>query len=270
VHSLLASLPADGDIVIVDDSSTDGSAAGLASGYGGVTVLRPAHRLGVVGARNFGATHARGEVLVFSDAHIIAPMGWVTPLLAVLNRSEVGAVGPVISVMHDPACKGYGFRWRDAALNIAWLGQQDTAPYPVPMLGGAFLAIRRDIFTTIGGFDPGLVLWGSEDAELCLRLWTCGYECVLVPTVDIAHLFRTVHPYRVDWDILLHNMLRVAVVHFGSERTRRLVECLTGHRAFPTAFARLVASDAWDRRNAVRAMRRYDDEWFFHRFGMEY
>jgi hypothetical protein len=92
----------------------------------------------------------------------------------------------------------------------------------------------------------------------------------LVPAVDVEHLFRPAHPYRLDWETLLHNMLRVAVVHFGGERTRRMVACLTGNAAFPAAFARLVGSDAWQRRAAVRDARRYDDDWFFRRFGMEY
>lgn len=268
VHSLLASLPADGEVVVVDDSSTDGSADCLTHGYSGVTVLRPDTRLGAAGARNFGGRHARGAVLVFCDAHMELPLDWAAPLCAALARSEVGAACPVVSVMHQPDAKAYGFRWRDAALGVEWLGRQGADPYPVPMLAGCFLAMRRDVFAATGGFDSGLVVWGQEDAELSLRLWTLGYECLLVPAVDVAHLFRPAHPYRVDWEVLLHNMLRVAVVHFDPERTRRLAERLTSHGAFPAAFARLAHSDAWARRDAVRAARRYDAHWFFHRFDM--
>jgi GT2 family glycosyltransferase len=114
-----------------------------------------------------------------------------------------------------------------------------------------------------------LVLWGFDDSELCLRLWTLGYECWLAPSVDVAHLFRAKHPYRLDWDVLVHNALRVAVVHFGAERTQRLVEHLASNQAFPAAFARLAASDAWERRAEVRAARQHDDDWFFARFGMD-
>ena len=268
VHSLLAGLPADGEIVVVDDVSTDGSAERLTSGYGGVTVLRPPARVGAIEARNLGARAARGAVLVFSDAHIEAPLGWVRPLLAALAQPHVGAVGPAISAIGRPASVGYGFRWRDAAMTVEWLGRQAEEPYPVPMLGAGFLAIRRDTFFATGGFDAGLLLWGCEDAELCLRLWTLGLECIVVPTVDVGHFFRPAHPYRIHWDVVLHNMLRVGVVHFGTDRLRRLVERLTPNRSFPTAFARLASGDAWDRRRAMRAARRFDDEWFFTRFCM--
>lgn len=268
VHSLLATLPADGEVIVVDDGSTDGSADEFATGYGGVTVLHPPERLGAARARNAGAGAAQGAVIAFSDAHVTVPLGWWQPLLAVLDRPDVGAVGPIISAMGATDRKAFGFRWRDAALNVEWLGWQSDEPHPVPMLGSGFFAMRREVFDQIGGFDPGLVLWGMEDAELSLRLWTLGYECWLVPAVDVEHLFRPAHPYRLDWETLLTNMLRVAVVHFGPERTRRVVGCLTTNSAFPGAFARLAGSDTWTRRAGVRAARRYDDEWFFRRFGM--
>ncbi len=269
VDSLLAGLPSDGEVVVVDDYSTDGSAGAVSSGYLGVSVVRPAERLGVAPARNFGAARARGEVLVFSDAHVEAPLGWAGPLRDALVDPAVGAVGPVVSALHRPEAKAYGFRWADAALNLQWLGRQGNEPHPVPMLVGCFVALRRDTFAATGGFDPGLAVYGSEDAELCLRLWTLGYECRLVPALDVGHLFREAHPYRVEWEVVLHNLLRVAVVHFGPARLQRLVACLASHAAFPAAFARLVEGDAWARRAAVRAARRFDDDWFFRRFGMD-
>lgn len=268
VDSLLAGLPPDGEVVVVDDCSTDGSAERLTTGYLGVTVVRPPSRLGVSAARNFGAARARGELLVFSDAHVAAPLGWLEPLREVLADPGVGAVGPVVSAMGQPACRGYGYAWKDAALNTEWLPWQGDQPHPVPMIAGCFVALRREVFAAVGGFDPGMVLYGVEDTELCLRLWTLGYGCLVAPAVTVEHLFRAAHPYHVPWEALLHNTLRMAVVHFGAARTERVVAGLSGHGAFPAAFARLAAGDAWERRAAVRPVRRYDDDWFCDRFGM--
>jgi GT2 family glycosyltransferase len=268
VDSLLAGLSPDGEIVVVDDASTDGSATALASGYYGVTVVQTEMRLGVSAARNWGAAWARGDIFVFSDAHVTASPGWFAPLREVLTNPKVGIVGPVVGAMGQPESKGYGFRWKDAALNVEWLGWQSGEPHPVPMLAGCFVALRREVFNAVGGFDPGMVVYGSEDAELCLRLWTLGYHCVLVPSVAVAHLFRPSHPYSVPWEATLHNILRLAVVHFGPERTRRVVACLTSNGAFPSAFSRLVESDAWQRRAEIRAIRNHDDDWFCERFSI--
>ncbi len=267
VRSLLETLPPEGELLVLDDGSTDGSVEEAARRYPWIRVVTPKERMGVARARNLGAAHSSGRVIVWSDAHVAAPPGWACAMLRVLEERTVGAVSPVISVMGQQDSKAFGFRWSDAALNIEWLGWQGDLPHPVPMLPGAFLAMRRDVFEETGGFDPGMVLYGGEDAELSLRLWTLGYECRLVPEVDVAHLFRDKLPYAVGWESVLHNLLRVAVVHFSPARLERVIDCLSRRPGLPSALSRLFESDVWQRREHVRAARQHDDEWFFRRFG---
>jgi GT2 family glycosyltransferase len=279
IDSLAATLPDNGEIIVVDDGSSDGSADFLKGGTDRVTLLRPAERLGSARARNFGAQHARGKVLTFCDAHVAVPADWAGPLVAVLNQPDVGAVMPAIRVMRYPddytstspskEARGYGLRWRDASLSVDWLGCKQQEPYPVPLLGAAFLAIRRNLFAAIGGFDSGLAIWGSEDAELSLRLWTLGYECLVVPEVDVAHRFRNERPYRVEWEMVLYNKLRLATIHFGAERRQRVIERLKQNGGFSAAMTRLGSSDADARRSQLHSLRRFDDDWFFQKFRVE-
>ena len=280
VDSLAASLPEDGEVIVVDDGSGDGSADFLDAGYDRVTLLRPAERLGSARARNFGAQHARGRVLTFCDAHVAVPPDWAGPLLAALENPDVGAVMPAIRVMrypddyasatnHSKEARGYGLRWRDAALSVDWLGCKGREPYPVPLLGAAFMAMRRNLFAAIGGFDSGLAVWGSEDAELSIRLWTLGYECLVVPAVDVAHRFRHERPYRVEWETVLYNKLRLASIHFGPERRQRVIAHLKQNEGFSAAMARLGSSDAEIRSSQIQSLRRYDDDWFFQKFRCE-
>ncbi len=271
IDNLAARLPPGGEIIVVDDGSADHSADFLMGGYEGVTLLRPAERLGVARARNFGAEHALGETLVFSDAHVTVPPDWAGPLLDLLSRPEAGAVAPAISIMRPTPVEstGYGQKWRNASLDIDWLGRAKAEPYPAPLLGGGFLAMRRDVFAAAGGFDSGMIVWGSEDAELSIRLWTLGYECWVAPGVDVEHFFRPRYPYEVGWEPVLHNKLRLATIHFGPERRRRVVERLTQYAAFPAARARLAAGDVEDRAYWMHAERRFDDDWFFDRFAKE-
>lgn len=265
IESLLASLPPDAEIVVVDDWSTDGSTHGLPVDDI-VRVLRPPRRLGTVRARNFGAFHARGYLIVFSDAHVDVSERW-TDMLAPLVRPTTGAVGPVISMLDRRDAKGYGLRYKDAALNCEWGGWRSADPYPVPMLGAGFFAMRRDVFFGIGGFDPGMIRYGMEDPDLDIRLWTFGYRCLLVPSVEVAHLFRDDHAFQ-DWETFLHNMVRYATVHFSEQRMNRLLECYAEDECLPAALARVGASDAQARRRAIQGMRCYDDDWYFTKFGM--
>jgi len=218
-------------------------------------------------ARNKGAAAAAGEVLIFLDAHVDVTHGWAEPLIAAVRDPAVGAAAPGISVIGHPDCCGFGLRFRDAGLGVEWLPPPPDGQSEASLLPGACLAVRHDLFVAEGGFDPGLILWGSEDAELSLRLWTAGYTLRLVPEVTVAHLFREQHPYAIDWTGVLHNMLRLAVVHFGRERLARVVERQKHYRDFAAAWALLADTDATARRAAVKTRRARDDQDYFAHFG---
>ncbi|MBS0559275.1 MAG: glycosyltransferase [Proteobacteria bacterium] len=268
VEQLRQSVPPRSEIIVVDDGSADGCCDFLRAQPDGVRLLEPSPmRLGVSGARNRGAAAGRGEIVVFLDGHVDMRAGWLQALCDAALDPAVGAVGPGIAVMGRPECCGWGMRYHDAALGIEWLPAPGNKPPEVPMLAGACIAMRRELFERIGGFDEGLIRWGSEDAELSLRLWMEGYEQRVVPDVTIDHLFRDKHPYAVDWAGILYNQLRVAFVHFTQDRVRRVIERMKPFGDFAAACALLADSDTSLRRDEVHARRSRDDDAYFARFG---
>jgi GT2 family glycosyltransferase len=52
---------------------------------------------------------------------------------------------------------------------------------------GAALAIRRDAFTSVGGFDESYFLY-QEEIDLCYRLRGAGWEVHYVPTATVLHV----------------------------------------------------------------------------------
>ncbi len=255
-------------MIVVDDDSTDGSSSFLSTGYERVQLLRPQERIGAARARNLGATHATGEVLVFSDAHVEVPANWYDPLLPVLARPDTGAVGPGISVLEPVPVRatGYGQTWQNASLDVDWLRRKSSDPYPVPLLGGGFIALPAKAFHAAKGFDSGIERWGSEDSELCVRLWALGYQCLVVPSVIVAHKFRPMQPYPITWEEVIHNKLRMAGLHFGPRRLSQVHEFYRERPEYAAATAKLASADLKLRRAELDAIRVHDDDWFFAQF----
>lgn len=268
VEQFVATLPANSEVIVIDNGSTDGCADFLAEGtWGNVRLLRSAKPLGVSAARNRGLAEARGEVVVFSDAHMDVPERWWQPLVRTLNLPNVGVAAPGIGVMGKPdhgiAC---GQRIAETNLRLEWLPRKSAEPCPVPTLGGGFMAMRHETLKIAGAFDEGMPQWGSEDLEICVRYWLLGYEVWAVPEVTVLHYFRNARPYGVQWHLLTHNQLRVALLHFGERRLSRVASALRNHTRFGAALAHAVESDVWQKRAEFAARRVRDDDWLFEKF----
>ena len=268
VEQFVATLPANSEVIVVDNGSTDGCADFLDERpLENVHLIRSIEQLGVAGARNRGFDQARGEIVVFADAHLDLPERWWEPIAATLQRPEVGVVGAAIGVMgrpqHSPAC---GQRIAEASLRVQWLPYQGNDPYPVPTLGGGFMAMRHDTLKRAGAFDVGMPQWGSEDLEICVRYWLLGYEAWVAPSVIVAHYFRKSNPYKVEWGAVTHNLLRVALLHFSQERMARVIAALKNKSNFATAMAYAATSDVWEKRAEFAARRLRDDDWYFEKF----
>jgi GT2 family glycosyltransferase len=289
VESIRATVPASTEIVVVDDGSTDGSteflerrgapvptgedaAAAARAEPGrraGARVVRAGRPLGISAGRNFGAWASSGDIVVFSDAHVEVDEGWLEPLVDALADPAVAEVAPTVGNLDRRPAKGYGFTWPDLSLRMKWLVAKPSEPTDVPFICGCFLAVRRDLFQAVGGFDEGMYRWGSEDAELSLRFWLLGYRCQVVPSSRAYHLFRDKFPYQVDSGGILSNTLRLGIMHFDEARLERLVRHHARRPAFGGAWTRLLAGDAWQRRAELAAARQRDFPWFVRHLKVE-
>ncbi len=261
---LMEGAPAGTEFVVVDDGSDDRTVQAI-DNLPGVRVLR-ASGLGVARARNLGWRESKGEIVVFSDAHVEAPNAWWKPLADALQDQSVGAAAPAIYGIGLDRHLGYGLRIRDLSLGLRWLPKRHSSCYAVPAVNTCFVALRREVLEKTGGFDAGLDTWGHTDLETSLRLWLLGWKVVVVPELEIGHLFRREHPYPVRWRSVLHNALRVAFIHFGQERQVGVIEALRSHPSFPAALAKVAASDFVSRRNDLAQKRLRNDAWYFECF----
>ncbi|MEZ5287454.1 MAG: glycosyltransferase [Vicinamibacterales bacterium] len=253
------------ETIVVDDGSTDGSVDRLrARRMPGVRIVKGG-RLGVARARNLGARHARGENLVFMDAHCRVSPGWLECFADVLEDPGVGMCGPSFTKLETPRPRGCGMYWADYTLDPCWFESPDRHDgYEAPLTTGACQVFRRDTFDALGRYDAGFTRWGFEDVEMCLRTWLLGYAIVVHPGVTVAHYFRESRDnYEVDDGEITYNFLRMIHLHFSPTRIRHVRDAVHGNPYVAAAQDRLADSDVFERRAALAARRRFDDAWFF-------
>ncbi|XP_046875454.1 polypeptide N-acetylgalactosaminyltransferase 15-like [Hypomesus transpacificus] len=235
VHSVLdtASKKHLREVLLVDDFSQQGYLKSVLSEYVShlerVRLIRSMRRLGVAGCRTLGAARALGEILVFMDSHCECHRGWLEPLLERLAEDRTRVVSPIMDVINWQTFGYNATQWPvrgvfDWKLDFHWehnrkpeRGQQDSTeespiqPVRSPVLGGGVLTIDRHFFQSVEGYDPGMLLWGAEQIELSIRVWSCGGSMEVVPCSRVAHLERHHLPYPFpDQDILQRNKVRIA------------------------------------------------------------
>jgi glycosyltransferase involved in cell wall biosynthesis len=264
VQSFDDTLPSGSEIVVIDDGSVDGSADRVIRRRGRIR-LRRVENYGVARARNLGASLARGDVIVYADAHIRLQPEWWRPMLDVLQDPKVGGVAPAITG-YRPGRIGYGLTFRDAKLEVRWLRRKPRGPVAAPILPGCCFATRRDVIEATGGWDDSQLQRGNVDNEGCVRFWMLGYDLMITPDTVVAHKFRRQSPYKVGWPEYMFNRLRLAFAHFGPERLGKTVASLRSYPGFGEALALIAASDIAERRRDLDARRVRDDDWYCDRF----
>jgi glucosyl-dolichyl phosphate glucuronosyltransferase len=190
LQSLLAQeLPAAAyEVLVVDDGSSDETAAvtadaeAAAAGRGGPTVrhLLQDHQ-GQPAARNRGIAEARGEAVMFFDDDEEAPPGLLAAILATLDAHPelAGAGGPYRD-------KGGGLPTCERCSLAAASVPGGPGPRTAERLLGGNMAVRREVFAAVGGFDERLAGRG-DDNEWFHRAAAAGHRFRFDPALWVWH-----------------------------------------------------------------------------------
>ena len=201
----LGSLPVRDDrrIVVVDTGSEDGTVAAVRSRRPDVRVL-PLANAGFGRGANAGVRACTSEFVIVANADVRFGAGADEQLAACLaGDSGLGAVGPLVrypggevqaSARRIPSvadalahavlgriAPGNRFTRRYHALDRVASGARDVA-----WLSGCVMALRREAFEDLGGFDPGYFLY-LEDVDLGERLRAAGWRLRFTPTATVWH-----------------------------------------------------------------------------------
>lgn len=260
------------EIIVVDDGSEDEGTAFLkdVTTWNGwcVKLLHTAHQ-GPSRARNHGAHNSSGEIVIFCDGHLLFddPF-WINKLVASFSDATIGAVCPAIYDMGNPNAIGFGGTV-DSYLTFSWLAQPDAIT-EVPIGPGGCIAIRKDVFQHIGGFEKNFFSWGLEDVEISIKMWLYGYKIVVNPHVAVAHLFRTKHPTPVHYIDVDYNLLWMAICHFNQRRLVKTIDMVNKRGNFSKNLKQLHMAQVWEYSTQYRANRQLDDDWYFKKFNISF
>ncbi len=192
----LASLEADAragtEVIVVDNASSDGSTEAAHARHPWARALTLPANVGFARGANAGAAEARGSVLVFLNPDARLEARALPRLVAALEAEPQSAIAG--GGLTDEAG-----RWQPGAARFGVVGHLllDTTvgrmaarsrrgPYPVDWVYGTFVAVRRDVFERLGGFDGSYFIYG-EDLDLCHRAAAAGWGTLHVPAAVAVH-----------------------------------------------------------------------------------
>lgn len=211
------------EYIWVSDGNADAKQKELEAMSEKVRVHAFPERVGLMIAKMKGVEMAKGNVLVFMEAHCIVNKHWLQHILhrVVLNPKILAM--PSLDMIHQENWNSYfpqtPGHWRyEWNFNLIYtnpggvIKTGSPEPYPSPGTSGGIFAMRKDWFEKLGLFDIGMKEWGGDHMELTMKVWRCGGRIEIIPCSRVGHLFRDPdhRPYYVAPETVVHNYKRLA------------------------------------------------------------
>jgi GT2 family glycosyltransferase len=178
------------EIIVVDNASTDGTAAYLQELGGSVRYRVLENNRGFAGAINVGMMMAKGRTILLLNNDTLVTENWLDNLLLCLNSDTgIGMVGPVTNYISG-----------DQQIAVPYVDIADMHPFArmnnrsdasrwcrTDRLTGFCLLFRRELLEGIGYFDEGYEIGNFEDDDYNIRVRLLGRSLVMAQDSFIHH-----------------------------------------------------------------------------------
>ena len=210
--AVFQSVPAPFECIVVNDASTDDSAA-VARTFPVILINSPENG-GPARARNIAAARAGGDILCFIDSDVCIAADTLQRIEAVFTEDlSVDAIFG--SYDTQPPARSFISQYKN--LSHHFVHQQGQTEACTFWAGCG--AVRTSVFRLSGGFDTSFTQSSVEDIELGMRLRQAGHRILLLKHLQVTHL--------KCWGFF--DMMRTDLFRRGIPWTRLMLK----HRHFP-------------------------------------
>lgn len=186
------------EIILVDNASVDGSVEWVTKYFAQIKIIINKKNLGFAEANNIGFRQARGEYILFLNNDTKVTSNFITEILNVLKRKNIGGVQSKILFMDDPkrldgvgsylTYTGFLYHQGIYAINTSKYDKE----IEIFSAKGACMCFKKSVLDKIlvdgDIFDKRYFAY-FEETDLCLRVWLLGYKIVFVPNSIIYHKY---------------------------------------------------------------------------------
>jgi GT2 family glycosyltransferase len=191
-------------ILVVDNASTDGTAAAVRLRWPDVRVLENRENIGFGAANNRGIRESASDLVLLLNGDTIVPPGAIDRLVATLQSDPgIGVIGPRLvdeggrpEISFGRMMGPFAELWQKARGRAYGAGlpgielcvrRLTGRARDVDWVSGACMLLRRDDLVAAGLFDERFALY-CEDVDLCAAIRARGQRVRFSPASEIVHL----------------------------------------------------------------------------------
>lgn len=195
------------EVIVVDNSSNDGSADMVSSEFPTVKLIKNASNLGFAAGNNSAQSLCKGELVLFLNSDTLVKKNTLKQTVEYINKKKkIGAITCKIVLpdgsLDKDARRSFPTPWvalthfsgldrlfpKSKVLSKYWYGYMSPdQAHEVDVLQGAYFMTRKEILDDSEWFDEDYFLDG-EDIDLCWRMKKNGWKIMYYPKVSIVHV----------------------------------------------------------------------------------
>lgn len=239
--SVVKYCPADCEVVVADNGSTDDSVAFLKQHYPEMRLILFSQNYGFAEGYNRALEEVTTEYVVLLNSDVELTEDFLSPMLAYMDaHPEVAAAQPKILAQYDLSNADHAVRFEHAGAaggfmdslgypycrgRVMGVLEEDHGQYNTPIecfwASGCCLLTRTHIYKELAGLNP-VFFAHMEEIDLCWRMLRAGYKVMCLPATKVYHLGGGALPYESPHKVFLNFRNCLLMLHQNLPLAERL------------------------------------------------